>query len=155
MRPAAVIKTLLSIEALCLAAFAVVWIVTDHHPASPSHYALIIICSFAMGIQGIAAKYIHAPGLNTIVFTSTLVAIVSSIMQLLLGREDGPALKSATRFQASIFVAYGVGAVIAGLLHWIDFPYLVWLPAAAIFACIRCQSELIWPKPAGKRPRVD
>ncbi len=138
------INTLLIIEAVCLSAFAIFWVVADHPAASVGHYVLILTCSFAMGIQGIAAKYIHAPGLNTIVFTSTLVAIVSSTMQLLLGREDGPALKSETRFQASVFAAYGIGAMIAGLLYWSGFAYLVWLPAAAVVVSIGCQSGLVW-----------
>ncbi len=142
-RRSATVKALLCIEAACLVGFAVLWMVTDHPAASAAHYALILVCSFAMGIQGIAAKYIHAPGLNTIVFTSTLVAIVSSTMQLLLGRENAAGLKAETRFQASVFAAYGLGAVIAGLLYWSGFAYLVWLPAVAVIASIVCQSGIV------------
>ncbi len=141
-RRASIIRTLLVIEAGCLVVFAILWMATNHPPASAAHYTLILVCSFAMGIQGIAAKYIHAPGLNTIVFTSTLVAIVSATVQLLLGRETGAELKSETRFQASVFAAYGIGAVIAGLLYWSGFAYLMWLPAVAVIASIVCQSGL-------------
>jgi uncharacterized membrane protein YoaK (UPF0700 family) len=138
LRQSTRVRALLLLEAGCFVGFAILWSTTGHPAESVTHYGLILACSFGMGIQGIAAKCINAPGVNTIVFTSTLVAIISSATQILLRREDTPALRSATIFQVFVFAAYGAGAVIAGLLYWSDFSYLVWLPAAAIIAGFAC-----------------
>lgn len=131
-RQSTIVRTLLLCEACCLVAFAIVWEVTGHPVGGATHYVLILLCSFGMGMQGIAAKRINAPGVNTIVFTSTLVTIVLSATEILLGRVDNPVIRSATKRQIAIFGAYGAGAVLAGLLFWIDFSFLIWMPAAAI-----------------------
>ena len=131
-RQTTIVRTLLLFEACCLVAFALVWEAAGHPVGGAVHYVLILLCSFGMGIQGIAAKRINAPGVNTIVFTSTLVAIVLSVTEILLGRVDNSVIRSATKRQIAVFGAYGAGALLAGLLYWIDFLFLVWLPAAAI-----------------------
>jgi len=132
VRQSTIVRTLLVFEAVCLGGFALVWEMSDHPTEGAVHYGLILLCSIGMGIQGIAAKRIDAPGVNTIVFTSTLVTITSSVTEILLGREDSPVIRTATKRQIAVFGAYGAGALIAGLLYWGEFPLLVWMPVTAI-----------------------
>lgn len=133
----ATLRGLVGLEVACLAGFALIWQIVGHPADGFAQYALIMTSAFAMGVQGIAAKIINAPGVNTIVFTSTLVAIVLSLTEFLLGRRDSPEVRAATWRQIEAFLAYALGAVIAGLLYWADFGLLVWVPmAAAIMAWI-------------------
>ena len=131
-RQTTTLRTLLLAEIVCLAGFAILWQMIDHPSGGLAHYILILLCSFAMGVQGIAAKTINAPGVNTIVFTSTVVSIVSSVTQILLGRTKNVALKRATRHQIAVFCAYGMGVLVAGFLEWADFSLLVYMPVAAV-----------------------
>src|SRR5262249_35452525 len=71
-----VLRPLFILELACLPAFALTWHLVDRSLASPGLDALILLSATAMGIQGVIARHINAPGINTIVFTSTLVAIV-------------------------------------------------------------------------------
>ena len=137
-RLSTILRTLLLLEILCLGAFAVLWQVAGHPSGGAVHYALILLCSSGMGIQGVAAKRINAPGVNTIVFTSTVVTIVLSTAEILLGRVDSPAIRGATKRQVAVFGAYALGAVVAGLLQLSEFPLLVWMPLAAAVVALGC-----------------
>lgn len=132
LRHSTILRGLLTLEAACLIAFALVWQAADQPSQGAIHYGLIVLCSFAMGIQGIAAKRINVPGVNTIVFTSTVVSIVLSVTEILLGRKDSPAFRSTTKRQIAIFGAYAAGALIAGVLDWSEFTLLIWMPAVAV-----------------------
>ena len=111
------VRDLLVLEIACLALFAIIWQTGHPKTGETIHYVLILLCSFAMGLQGVVAKRIDAPGVNTIVFTTTLVTIISSAVGILSGRVDDPAVRSATMLQVSAFAAYGGGAMLARTLH--------------------------------------
>lgn len=130
------VRTLVGFEITCLALFAMLWQLGPHSAGEPAQYVLILLCSVAMGVQGIVARRIEAPGVNTIVFTTTLVTIVSSLVEIVTRRAVDPALGSKTRLQVAAFAAYGAGAILAGLLHWTDFALLAWLPMAAVVAML-------------------
>ena len=132
VRHSTIVRTLLVFEAVCLGCFAIVWEMSDQPIAGFAQYGLILLCSIGMGIQGIAAKRVNAPGVNTIVFTSTLVTIVLSVTEILLRREDNPGIRTATKRQIAVFGAYGAGALMAGLLYWSEFPLLIWMPVTAV-----------------------
>lgn len=137
-RQHAVVRGLVLLEIAGLAGFALLWHVTDHPPGGVALYALIVFSSVGMGVQGIAAKIINAPGVNTIVFTSTLVAIVLSLTEIAMGRKDSPKIRAATKRQVAVFGAYAMGAVIAGLLDWAAFGLLAWVPMAAAVLALAC-----------------
>lgn len=143
----ATLRGLVGLEVACLAGFALVWQIVGHPADGFARYGLIMISAFAMGVQGIAAKIINAPGVNTIVFTSTLVAIVLSLTESLLGRRDSPEIRAATLRQIEAFLAYALGAVIAGLLYWAEFGLLVWVPMAAAIMALICFEAMSAPSP--------
>lgn len=137
-RQSIVMRGLIVLEIACLAGFALAWHLTDRQPHGLALIGLIALCSVGMGVQGIVAKIIDAPGVNTIVFTSTLVAIVLSVVEILLGRKNDQKIRLATKRQIAVFGAYAVGAVIAGLLDWAAFVLLAWLPMAAAVLALIC-----------------
>ena len=136
-RQPAILRRLLLLEIACLGAFAIV-LQASGGTDGGLLYLLIVLSSLAMGIQGIAAKRINAPGVNTIVFTSTLVSVVLSVSEILLRRDDSPALRKAAKQQIATFGAYGAGAVAAGLLDWGAFALLAWMPVAAVALAMAC-----------------
>lgn len=137
-RQSQIIRRLILFEVACLAIFATIWQLTGDAKPTATHSWLILLCSFSMGLQGVAAKIVHAPGVNTIVFTITVVEIMSSITNIVLGRHDNPQLRSETIHQISGFSAYASGALIAGLLAWSKFPLLAWLPVVAVLIAFVC-----------------
>ncbi len=147
-RQSAILRNLLLLEIVCLGGFAIVWQLANHPTEGAAHYGLILLCSIGMGIQGIAAKRINAPGVNTIVFTSTLVSIVLSVTEILLRRTDSPVVRTATKRQIAIFGAYGAGAVLAGLLVWSEFTLLTWMPVTAVILALGCY-EAAHTRPKG------
>lgn len=137
-RKYAILRILLLLELLCLAAFAAAWQLVEVSTEGVASYGLIFLCSFGMGVQGIAAKVLKVPGVNTIVFTSTLASIVLSVTEIVLRRNNRVDFRSATRVQVAVFVAYVAGAVFAGWLHWCDFAWLAFIPAAAVIFALGC-----------------
>jgi uncharacterized membrane protein YoaK (UPF0700 family) len=105
---------LLALEACLLAVFAL----ADQPMVRPMTgvgvYCLIILASSGMGIQSVAARLVGRPGIATVVFTSTLTAIVTAVTEALL--RPGRALAFATRRQIGMFLIYAAGAATSGLL---------------------------------------
>src|SRR5262249_20103850 len=62
----------------------------------------------------VAARLVGRSGITTVVFTSTLTSIVTSAIEAML--RPPHRLPFATKRQIGMFLIYGVGAAIAGLL---------------------------------------
>jgi uncharacterized membrane protein YoaK (UPF0700 family) len=126
---------LLALEACLLAAFALAWQFIDQPIAGVGLYGLIVVASSGMGIQSVAARLVGRPGITTVVFTSTLTSIVTSVTEAML--RPPHRLPIATKRQIGMFLIYGVGAGICGLLAsqggWIAFLPFVAVIAAAGF----------------------
>ena len=80
--------------------------------------ALILLSATAMGMQAVVARHINAPGINTIVFTSTLVSIVMSVTGAVARPSLHPAVGRNTLRQIEIFLAYGLGGLAAAFVAW-------------------------------------
>ena len=105
---------LLALEACLLAAFALAWWFIDWPIAGVGLYGLIVAASSGMGIQNVAARLVGRSGITTVVFTSTLTAIVTSATEAML--RPSHSLPLAAKRQIGMFLIYGVGAGICGLL---------------------------------------
>lgn len=129
------IERTLVLEALFLAAFVGLWL-AGGGPARPGAvYGLIILSAVAMGLQGAVGRSIRVPGIPTVVFTSTLTAIVATLAERMLAGER-PALTALTRRQIETFLVYLVSAAVTGyaILHWRSG--LPFLPLAAVLALV-------------------
>jgi uncharacterized membrane protein YoaK (UPF0700 family) len=121
-----------AIEIACLVGFALLWGLSGRVEGYATIYGLITLSALAMGIQGVAARQIAAPGINTIVFTSTMISIVTSLTNTLARRTGGGAFPFATKRQIVILLVYAFGAVLAGALISADIGLFVWLPLIAV-----------------------
>jgi uncharacterized membrane protein YoaK (UPF0700 family) len=126
---------LLALEACLLAAFALAWQLIGRPITGAGLYGFIVVASSGMGIQSVAARLAGRSGITTVVFTSTLTSIVTSATEAMLRRPHR--LPFATKRQISMFLIYGAGAAVAGLLAahgaWIAFLPFVAVTGAAGF----------------------
>jgi len=133
-----VLRPLFTLEITCLAAFAAAWSFVDRSVESLGLDLLIVLSATAMGIQGVIARHVNAPGINTIVFTSTLVSIVMSVAGALTRPALHPPVRISTARQVGIFVAYGLGGLCAAFVAWHAVDLIQWIPLLAVIGAIGC-----------------
>ena len=127
------VRPLFWLEIGCLAGFALIWHIADGPTEEGvAVYMLILLSAIGMGIQGVTARNIGPAGINTIVFTSTLINIVIFFTHALLHRGAAPRPSPAPRHQVGTFAAYAAGAMLSGVLIWHGFSLFVWLPLACV-----------------------
>jgi uncharacterized membrane protein YoaK (UPF0700 family) len=127
--PASAIARLLILEAGLLACFALGWQAVGRPAAGPAHYLLILLGAGGMGLQSFAARKIGRSGVTTVVFTSTLTALVAAVTTAVLRRPLR--LDSDARRQGATYLAYLLGAVAGGFLAWHGDVIIAFLPPAA------------------------
>lgn len=140
---ASVLRPLFLLEASCLGGFAAAWSLMRHPLEKVALLGLIIASAAGMGIQSVAARKINAPGISTIVFTSTLTSIVMSVTGLAVRRSNSAVLPFSTKRQIGVLVAYGFGALMTGLLDRSTDGLTVWIPLAVVLTALGCY-ELTW-----------
>ncbi|WEG14705.1 YoaK family protein [Pullulanibacillus sp. KACC 23026] len=128
-----------------------------------NHLLLIIILTFAMGVQGITARRIGVNGVPTTVITSTTTGLIESLIWNLYNvaahkgkRVDANAPTSLVP-SSSIFIwlidiiIYGIGAAICGavVLKW--HLEAIWLPTALVFVVVL--SSLFFQLQVGQKKR--
>jgi uncharacterized membrane protein YoaK (UPF0700 family) len=124
----------LVLEAVLLAAFAVIWVAAgtpaDHPVLS---FALIAVGAGAMGLQAAVALAFHLPNVATVAMTATLAQLGA-----LIGwerRERTPAAAPAASLLGALCLAYLVAAIVVALLpagRAVAFGPLVLLTAAVV-----------------------
>jgi uncharacterized membrane protein YoaK (UPF0700 family) len=133
-----VIRRLLLTEIFCLGVFAAILTFVGRPAESLILYGLILLSAIGMGVQGVAARRINSPSINTIVFTSTLISIVISLTATLMRRSGDNGVHSDTKRQIGMFLAYALGAVLAGMLTRPALPIVAWIPMLAVLAALGC-----------------
>ena len=117
-----------------LAAFVAVWFAGDR-AAESLRYALIALSALAMGVQGVTARQINVPQVNTIVFTTTIISVVASCTHALL---RASAIPFDTKRQIGILLVYAAGAVLMAVLIAREIAIYVWLPLSAVIGAFAC-----------------
>jgi uncharacterized membrane protein YoaK (UPF0700 family) len=133
----------LALEALALGIFAVIW-----HLAGPERGAgivavLIGLSGLAMGIQSAAVRRLGVPGIATTYITGTLTSLVVDLIGWLRSRAvpiaARPAAGHATAnweqrvgLLAGVFVFYGLGALVGGILQARASPLVTVAPLVAV-----------------------
>jgi uncharacterized membrane protein YoaK (UPF0700 family) len=143
------LRPLFALEVGYLACFALVWTIAHYPPEGTPVFALIVLSAAAMGIQSVAARRINAPGINTIVFTTTLVTIIISTTSAVV-RHAHPVVGFATLRQIGIFFTYAIGVIIAGVLRRHELAWVAFVPLVSVvgaFACCELDARRQNPKP--------
>jgi uncharacterized membrane protein YoaK (UPF0700 family) len=123
------------LEIAFLAAFVAVWFALDRAHEG-TIYGLIALSALAMGVQGVTARQINVPQVNTIVFTTTIISVVVSVVHGLMRAPRR--VPFDTRRQIGILLVYAIGATFAGLsIHREDGIY-IWVPLLAVIAAFAC-----------------
>jgi uncharacterized membrane protein YoaK (UPF0700 family) len=129
------LKPLFILEIACLGGFVAVWFAFGHAQEGAT-YALIVLSALAMGVQGVTARQINVPQVNTIVFTTTIISVVVSVTHALL-RSPGQ-VPFDTKRQIGILLVYAIGAAFAGFSIHREIGIYVWLPLVAVIAAFAC-----------------
>jgi len=119
------------LEVACLAAFVAVWFATGL-ASDGATYTLIALSAIAMGVQGVAARHINVPQVNTIVFTTTIISVITSLTYAAMRAERR--VPFDTKRQIGILLVYACGAVLIGALIARENRIYVWVPLAAVLA---------------------
>jgi uncharacterized membrane protein YoaK (UPF0700 family) len=126
---------LFNLEIACLGGFVAVWFAFGHATEGAT-YALIALSALAMGVQGVTARQINVPQVNTIVFTTTIISVVVSVTHALL-RSPGR-VPFDTKRQIGILLVYAIGAALAGFSIHREIAVYVWIPLVAVIAAFAC-----------------
>jgi uncharacterized membrane protein YoaK (UPF0700 family) len=109
-----------------------------HRDENAALYALILLSALGMGLQGVVARQINSPGINTIVFTSTLISTVISLTGTFMRRSASRNVHPDTKRQIAMFLAYAFGAIVAGILATSTLSLLAWIPLFAVVVALDC-----------------
>ena len=131
--PRGTIRRLLMVELAAIAACAALWTATGH-ATDATLYPVILLSAIGMGVQGVAARLANSAAINTIVFTSVLIHIVTAITDRLMARPRSSAVPIAPHLEC--FAAYALGGLLAGVLSLVDASLLAWLPVLAVIAAL-------------------
>jgi uncharacterized membrane protein YoaK (UPF0700 family) len=122
------------LEIAFLAAFVAAWFATER-ASEGARYALIALSALAMGVQGVTARQINVPQINTIVFTTTIISVVASCTHALL---HASAIPFDTKRQIGILLVYAAGAALMAVLIALAIGIYVWLPLLAVIGAFAC-----------------
>jgi uncharacterized membrane protein YoaK (UPF0700 family) len=125
---------LFALEIALLAAVVAVWFATER-ASETARYVLIALSALAMGVQGVTARQINVPQVNTIVFTTTIISVVASCTHALL---RASAIPFDTKRQIAILLVYSAGAVLMAVLIAHQIGIYVWLPLLAVIGAFAC-----------------
>lgn len=121
----------LGCESLVLAVFVVVW-----QSAGPAHRApavttlLILVSSFAMGLQAAAVRQLGIAGVATTYISSTLTGLTAELIGW--ARADDDASAGRLRLFAAVVGAYGASALLGAMLMSRTSAAGVWLPFLSV-----------------------
>ena len=113
----------LALELVVLVAFAVGWFLAEAEPAGLTVYPLIALPSLAMGVQSAAVRRLGIPGVATTYITGTLTDLTEGAIARLRPAVFDDARSEQTMpsarglvLPADVWLAYGAGAVIVGII---------------------------------------
>ena len=120
------VTAVLALELAVLVAFAAGWFLVEAEPVGGSVYPLIVLPAVAMGVQSAAVRRLGIPGVATTYITGTLTDLtegaIARLRPAVAGAisDDGPEREVPSArgllLPADVWLAYGIGAVIVGIL---------------------------------------
>jgi uncharacterized membrane protein YoaK (UPF0700 family) len=132
----------LAIELALLFGLASAWHLAEGHRSIDDRHALIAAAGLAMGLQSAVAHRAGVAGIATTYVTGTLTTLATRLIGSLrkrLPREARGTEPTPVWFPAVVWLAYGLGAALAGAT------YRWWAPAAQDLAI---PGDIRWPSAA-------
>jgi uncharacterized membrane protein YoaK (UPF0700 family) len=126
------VTTIVTIEAVLLATFALLWLASTHPLSDASAYVLILLASGGMGLQSVAVRQLRIPGVTTTFFTGTLTSIVISVARAAEPPTGPRKLPSSMLPQLVALAAYVGAAACAGVAASHGVNAIALLPVAAV-----------------------
>lgn len=125
---------LIAVETGLLAGFLVLWLIGGRPSGGTALYVLILLGAGGMGVQSVVARQDDRPGITTVVFTSTLTAIVTALTKAALAKPHR--LAFAAKRQVFVYLGYALGAIAGGILTWSGIEAMAVVPPAAALAAL-------------------
>lgn len=122
-----IITRTLTIEGVLLAAFALVWYLTDPTRSPVQVNILVVLSALAMGLQSAAVLRVGVSGIVTTYVSGTWTNFLMSLVHQVSQVKDANTTELSTRskqnhlgLQFAVLCIYGLAAVISGLgeIHW-------------------------------------
>jgi uncharacterized membrane protein YoaK (UPF0700 family) len=134
--PPRVLRRALLVEAALLVTFAALWAAGVELPVPETlQRGLLVLAGTAMGLQSATARKLNAPGVNTVVFTSTLTAIMGALSDAAWYWE-ARRIRPETWRQIAAFLFYLGGAAGIGLLALQDITLAALPPFGCVLAAV-------------------
>jgi uncharacterized membrane protein YoaK (UPF0700 family) len=147
-----VVTEALACEGIFLGVLTIVWHVAGPAPGTAATGLLILSSGLAMGVQAAAVRYLGVPGVSTTYITSTLTSLSAELVGWTRPGERGRAQR--VRLLAGVFITYGLGALVGGVLQSRASTLVIWLPLISVVvvvvnALLRYRHEPFEPNPRG------
>ena len=136
---------LLLLEILFLVGCTALWSARPEPIEGSVLYVVVSLSAVSMGIQAVAARTVNISGISTIVFTTVVIRIVSDITGRVAGPPTSPTSPPSIASGLAAFLAYGCGALTAGIADSRQIWLVIWIPVAAVILALA-----VWEL-AGKR----
>jgi uncharacterized membrane protein YoaK (UPF0700 family) len=148
-----VVTEALACEGILLGVLTIVWHVAGPVPATGATGLLILSSGLAMGVQAAAVRSLGVPGVSTTYITSTLTTLSAELVGWTRPGERGRAQR--IRLLAAVFITYGLGALVGGVLQSRASTLVIWLPLISVVAVVvnalfRYRHEPFEPAPRGE-----
>lgn len=144
-----VVTGTLAFEGVLLVVFTVLWHVTGTARGTGMTNLLIVLSGLAMGMQSAAVRHLGVPGVATTYITGTLTSLMADLVHwrrvvsassskaTSAGR---PAVEASPRMNweqrigllAAVFLVYGLGALVGGVVQSRSSTLATWLPLISI-----------------------
>jgi uncharacterized membrane protein YoaK (UPF0700 family) len=156
-----VVTHALAFEGLLLGVFTAVWYITQTARTTGVTNILIVLSSLAMGTQAAAVRHLGVPGVATTYITGTLTSLVADRVGWLhsmsssssratpadrakVDASPGANWEERVGLLAAVFLVYGLGAFVGGILQSRSSTLVTLLPLVAVAvvvvnASVRCR----------------
>jgi uncharacterized membrane protein YoaK (UPF0700 family) len=127
---------LLWYELVVIGALTVLWAASGEPIQGVARYTVILLSAFCMGTQAVCARGINISGINTIIFTTVLINIVTRTTSVLTRRKAWLPAPIDVQPLVETFAAYAGGALLAGMFSSRYREMLIWVPVVAVMFAV-------------------